>query len=47
MKNKKNSYLGVLDYALVEFLPQKAQYEVLRVYLNKKKKFASTLCYGR
>ena len=37
MKNKKNSYLGVLDYALVEFLPQKAQYEVLRVFLNKKK----------
>ena len=37
MKNKKNSYLGVLDYALVEFLPQKAQYEVLRVFLNQKK----------
>ena len=37
MKNKKNSYLGVLDYSLVEFLPQKAQYEVLRVFLNQKK----------
>ena len=28
MKNKKNSYIGVLDYALEEFFPKKAQYEI-------------------
>ena len=37
MKNKKNSYIGVLDYALVEFIPQKAQYEIFKGFLNKKK----------
>jgi len=37
MKNKKDSYIGVVDYALVEFVPHKAQYEILKVFLNKKK----------
>tara|TARA_A100001011_G_C13991209_1_gene707318 strand:+ start:181 stop:606 length:426 start_codon:yes stop_codon:yes gene_type:complete len=37
MKKNSKSYIAILDNALVEFLPQKAQYEVLRSYLNKNK----------
>lgn len=34
---KKNNYIAILDNAIVEFLPQKTQYEVLRSFLNNKK----------
>jgi len=37
MKKNSKYYIAILDNALVEFLPQKAQYEVLRSYLNKNK----------
>ena len=30
MSRKSNKFLAVLDNALVEFLPQKAQYEVIK-----------------
>ena len=33
---KKNNYIAILDNAIVEFLPQKTQYEVLRSFLNNK-----------
>lgn len=38
---KKNNYIAILDNAIVEFLPQKTQYEVLRSFLNNKKKSLS------
>ena len=37
MSRKSNKFLAVLDNALVEFLPQKAQYEVIKNFLNQKK----------
>ena len=36
MDSKNNKFIPILDYALVEFLPQKAQYEVIKQYLNQK-----------
>lgn len=38
---KKNNYIAILDNAIVEFLPQKTQYEVLRSFLNNKNKSLS------
>ena len=37
MSRKSNKFLAVLDNALVEFLPQKAQYEVIKNFLNQKR----------
>ena len=33
---KKNNYIAILDNAIVEFLPQKTQHEVLRSFLNNR-----------
>ena len=41
MNSKKNEFLPVLDYALVEFLPQKGQYEVLKEFLKQKKYYGN------
>ena len=37
MKNSTLKFWGVLDNALVSFLPQKAQFEILKSFLSKKK----------
>tara|TARA_X000000368_G_C22598314_1_gene522503 strand:- start:25 stop:447 length:423 start_codon:yes stop_codon:yes gene_type:complete len=37
MKNNTSKFWGVLDNALVSFLPQKAQFEILKSFLSKKK----------
>ena len=37
MKNNTSKFWGVLDNALVSFLPQKAQFEILKIFLSKKK----------
>ena len=37
MKNNASKFWGVLDNALVSFLPQKAQFEILKSFLLKKK----------
>ena len=46
MKNSTLKFWGVLDNALVSFLPQKAQFEILKSFLSKKKYF-SLLQSGR
>ena len=47
MKNSTLKFWGVLDNALVSFLPQKAQFEILKSFLSKKKIFFSLLQSGR
>ena len=37
----KNNFLAVLDNAIVEFLPQKTQYDVLRSFLHERNKTLS------
>ena len=37
----KNNFLAVLDNAIVEFLPQKTQYNVLRSFLHERNKTLS------